>query len=429
MTFFYKVQQYFYDGNLSSYILQKLRLESNKQKLQKKILSATTQENYIAQKKIYKLLRWELKLIFFKKSASIGNIIDILSELIYQSNNSGVNKKKYEQYLNTFSLIPADTLSNNNWQMLGFICNINGLFRLSGICRELGASHTRKKYENNKSIFNLLAMFRLEFDSGNYDRAEKLLAEAQQNSKSNYIKDLHDKFYNYKNINDRQKILNKNQEAFQKQILNKNIVIIAPGLININQEVIDEVNSFDLIIFFNYKGNKIHKDFNLPFMSYYNSEAALVLRDSFDSFSNDLEFSVFKKISNKAQKILVNKMKGKTLDKDLDRLFFVQQPNLLQLLLDDLLPYRTNRIKVLGSNFYLNEKKYFDGYISDNKPNETHTDMWRAFAFHNILSQVNFIRNLHKTGRIELDQACLDVINMDESELLNAYELIYSKFE
>jgi len=55
--------------------------------------------------------------------------------------------------------------------------------------------------------------------------------------------------------------------------------------------------------------------------------------------------------------------------------------------------------------------------------------MWRAFAFHNILSQVNFIRNLHKTGRIELDQACLDVINMDESELLNAYELIYSKFE
>ncbi len=428
MNFFLERKKDFFNENLALYFLQKISYKSNKTKLQKKIFSSVALKSDIGTKKIFKILKWEFKTTAFNVSAITSKNIESLSKLIYQSHNSKIQKNKYELVLNDFKSQSPISLSVNDWHKLGFICNANGLFRLSGICRKKATDFVIKRYENNKNIVSSIAMFKVCLDLGDYTKAEKIIKKAISINKSDYVRYLYENFYNYKNppiI----KPLDHNQTLFNKLINNKKIAIVAPGLVERSEEVIKDINSYDLIVFFTYKGNKIDNRFNIPFISYYNTGAGSKLKDSFKDCVSDLEFSVFKKKSHRYQHELISKGMAKKVDRNLNEFFFVQQPNLLQIVLDDLLMYSAQKIKVFGANFYLNKNIYVEGYLFANTATKELSEMWSAFSYHNILSQVNYVRNLYKINSIELDQACFNVVDMNEEELLTAYESMYSNIE
>lgn len=430
MNFFSKSYKYFLNESLAEYYLQKLCLKSNKTKLQKKIHSCITLDSDKGPKEIFKTLKWEFKTTTFKASDITYRNIERLSVLIYQSNNSGIKKDGYELVINDFLSLSSNSLSVNDWDKLGFICNANGLFKLSGLFRKKATDFVIERYKKKRTIKSLIAMFRVYLDLGNYGQAEKVIEQIKSKNSSNYVSNLYTSFYNYQNNKkDKDTHSDNIKNTFSELIKNKKIAVVAPGLVEIDESVVNDINSYDLIILFNYKGNKMDERFSLPFISYYNSEGGVILKDSFKNFSNDLAFSVFKKISQPYQHELNNKGRAKQVDRDLNEYFFVPQPNLLQIVLDDILIYSPQKIKVFGSNFYLNKNKYYKGYIYSGRSEEKSSDMWRAFAYHNILSQINYVRNMYNINAIELDKACLDAINMSEDELLDTYESIYSNFK
>jgi hypothetical protein len=410
-------QNVFFEDDVVNYIFQKIKLKNKKEKIQSRIENIKKRKGNNGVDEIFKLLHWELNTLTFKHCGIKSEYIKSLSEFIY--GNEKINKDMYESFLNCFYSINPASLSISNWNKISYICNANGLFRLSGICRRKLIDYITERYKGNKKIVSLIAMFKVSIDLGDYKMAGYFINQAIAINKSDYVRYLYEKFYDYEL---RSKVEKSSENIFADLINNKKVVIVAPGLVDINESIIDEINSFDLMILFNYKGKKIDERFNIPFISYYNTDSALKLKPTFNNFFNDLKFAVFKSDKYTIQQDVLEQGRAKYVDRDLSNFFIVNYPNMLQIILDDILMYNAKKIKVFGSNFYLSENIYFDGY---NDP-DVSMNMCRSFAHHNILSQVNYIRNLYKIDVIELDKACLNVINMEESELLDAYERIYS---
>lgn len=421
-----KLETMFFEEKVGDFLLQKIKLKNSKELLLEKISVAIKLNESQGVKEIFNLLNDEFNFVRFKYLGIDAIYIDHLSQLIYKSQNSTILKKEYDSILNDFSSIPPNSLSVCDWDKAVFICNFYGLFKLSGVCRKKAADYITERYECDQKTIHSIAMFKVCLDFGDYEKASEIINKIVSRNDSHYVKYLHDNFFNYK---DKNKVslskLDKNQEKFLELINDKNIAIVAPGLIDINEGIINEINSFDLIIYFNYKGLKIDDRFTIPFLSYYNGESSYNLRSIFESFSDDLVFSVFKSKDLQYKENLVKGGRAKYIDRDLSKLFFSQSPNMLQIILDDILKYNSNKIKVFGVNFYLSDKIYFDGY--NNSLDLANTR--RSLSYHNILSQVNYVRNLYNIGVLELEQSTIDIINMDEVDLLGAFESIYSNIE
>ncbi|MCE7536810.1 hypothetical protein [Aliivibrio fischeri] len=430
MNFFFKLKQQievlFFEERVLDSIFRKIKLKNSKEELQQKILIATKSDTREGKDKIFKLLNYEFNFLKIKQLGLSPKHVKRLSELIYQSHNGKILKEEYKSLLDDFSCLQPVSLSICNWDKIVFICNINGLFKLSGICRQKSIDYVVERYKNDQTIISTIARFKVYLDSGDYEKANLILNKAILISKSRYVRCLHENFYNYGNIPPFKNYeLDKNKKLFSDLIANKKVAIVAPGLVDINEEVINEINSFDLIILFNYKGRKIDDRIIAPFLSYYNGESSFLLSSTFESFVNDLKFVVFKSKDLAYKEELINTGRAKYIDRDLNQFFFSQSPNMLQIILDDILKYKASKVKIFGVNFYLSKNIYFKGY----RDSGDRDVILRGFSYHNMISQINFVRNIYKVGAIELEQSTVDIINMDEADLLGAFESIYSNIE
>lgn len=421
-----KLAKQYLNGTLDNYLLQKILLVDRESRLQKKIAKHAKSSD--TEDKVLKLLVWEFNTIQIKHAGIERSLLKNIAMFICQNRHSFIDIDSYESTLSHLMSVAFDVLSVSDWNKLGFVCNANGLFRLSGICRGKAVELALKRVETDKKIVSLLSAFKAFFDKGDFQQAHILLDQAVSISSADYVQYLKKSFYNYLSPTaEYAYCLDAGGKKYNEMVHGKKVAIVAPGLVDITDAIINEINSFDCIVVFSYKGQKIDKRFNAPNISYYNCGTASMLKDDFDDFVYDLDFVVFKSLDHVYQDELVAQVRAKKREYDLKELFFVHDPNLVQIALDDLLRFNPEKIKVFGSNFYLNEKIYADGY--ELAPLSDADAMWRACANHNVLSQIHFVRNLYNINVIELDDICLKIINMDDSEILACYEKLYSNIK
>ena len=106
----------------------------------------------------------------------------------------------------------------------------------------------------------------------------------------------------------------------------------------------------------------------------------------------------------------------------------------------DVLNFRPKKIKLFNLNFRLAQEAHHEGYKPDSKAHElyvknsgiTYHKLWPrqivttgGFAHHDLLSQLNFTRNLWRNKKVEVDDVCAEVLLMSNKEYLARMEKIY----
>jgi len=195
------------------------------------------------------------------------------------------------------------------------------------------------------------------------------------------------------------------------------------------ENVANEIDSFDVVIRMNYRGQMLLPDYkefgSKVHISYYNSDNARAISGMKEKgFFEDLDYAVFKKIRHDYQYLLVEKKRGRVFFSP-NNCFFIGSANLLQYMLNDLIYFRPVRIKVFKVNFFLAQETYHAGYALDKNNLKNFTWRWTSFAIHDQITQLNYVRNLWKSSQIEVDKACKAVLGLSSAEYMSRMENIY----
>jgi hypothetical protein len=217
-------------------------------------------------------------------------------------------------------------------------------------------------------------------------------------------------------------------KQYDKYLKGKNVAIVGPAFSGYSAG--NEIDSFDVVVRIFYRGKSYlpdpEKQGSKVDVSYYNVKCAEMISEGSDyTFFQDLDYAVFKENKHSYQKKLFDADNGRVLFSP-NRFLLNGSANMIPLVLYDLLNFNINKIKIFNVNLYLTtHNTYFPGYQIEEKSKKNFTPSWYAFAVHNPMTQFNFIKNLWRTGLIDVDQACENVISMSSQEYMNAMEDIY----
>lgn len=218
----------------------------------------------------------------------------------------------------------------------------------------------------------------------------------------------------------------KNDFNFKKYIENKSIAIIGPS--NNEDFNINDLDYYDVIVQPNIFDENNLYDLNKS-ISYYSkfSTSKIILcidQNRFDLF-NKLQFTCVKGRSDKIKKKIKN---SRQFDLKLNLVSGSEQ--LLQYIISDLIKFNPKKIKIFSTDFYLNEKTYNPNY-SGNKVRNTNYLERKAvskfsLSFHDLMSQIKFVKTFEKLGYIEVDDFTKNFVHKNYKELEN---LIISSFK
>jgi hypothetical protein len=203
-------------------------------------------------------------------------------------------------------------------------------------------------------------------------------------------------------------------KQFKKLISGKSIAIVGPK--TMNDKVIQEVNSFDIVIHINYlKNNQNNKVHGLcADISYYNNA-------SWDIASNDVEvFSllnwvVVKDETGKCDRLErgLNIQCRKSFSANLMLLEWI--PGLIQVILYDLIRFNPLSIKLFSADFY------FDGFNYREKYQIISADIddrlyW--LRLHDLVSNFDFVQKMYRLGLFKADNRAREILLLDKVEYL-----------
>jgi hypothetical protein len=178
-------------------------------------------------------------------------------------------------------------------------------------------------------------------------------------------------------------------KSYIERIKQKNIALLVPGILNFNNDLINELKSFDEIIPLNYQF-KNYGNVQLPFrISYYAYEIGLRLLNE-DTYKNDDNLDYYCLLFLDSG---INGHREIIFDK---RPWFIGNPNLVQYTLFDLLVFSPKSIKIYGMNLYLSANPYYLKYSSSKVTP-------KALMIHDLVYNFLFIKNLHHKSMILLD--------------------------
>ncbi len=184
-----------------------------------------------------------------------------------------------------------------------------------------------------------------------------------------------------------------------------------------------EIDTFDVIVRVSYWGAS-----HLPSqdaagsrtdVSYYNEQhGARAVQDAHIGVLSDLRLAVFKDPSQVAR---FSPSRAAFLP---GPCLFDGHPNMIPIMLFDMLHFNPSRIKVFGTNFFLSDRasRYDKSYVGIS----SHSASGRLFALarHDLCSQVNFVRNLVKAGAVEIDEIGARVLDMSNRDYMAAMERV-----
>jgi len=316
----------------------------------------------------------------------------------------------------------------------------NGLFRVSGAARDKAIEAAYQEASDpSANVDCLVQSFKAAIDQSDFEKARGMLHRLRSaRSGGAVVGDL--EMYYYLNTGDTSRLrtltrgnLTKQDAAFAEYIDGKSIAIVGPA--PSGEDAGAEIDSFDVVVRFNYRGSQFLGD-AIEFgtradISYY---AALFTWSmlEFESFAffNDLRFAVFKWLVHGFQKRLLQSQRARVMK--VDTFHFDGGAMAVQRALFDLSRFGPGRVKLFHVNFFLARNFCHTGYAVRNPrgdtPEETVRillDRWRSFAIHGLANQLNFTRNLWKAGLVEADGCGEAVLRLSTAEYLAAMEEVW----
>ncbi len=214
--------------------------------------------------------------------------------------------------------------------------------------------------------------------------------------------------------------------AYLDLIKGKSIAIVGPApCISENQ---DEINSHDIIVRMNYYGLHQHYDKNhnpRTDVSYYNKQLPQIIDAAGrNDFFNDLSFSSFKTINHETQTNLLNSNKGR-LFFQMHNFLFNGSANILQNALFDILCFNPASVKIYNVTFFMSQNAYQKGYQQEKYIKRPPSWRWHSFAGHDLITQINFTRNLWRNRKIDVDDSCKSILELDNYTYMSKMEEIW----
>lgn len=336
--------------------------------------------------------------------------------------------------------LDVSCLPSRRWVLLHCACIHNGLFTAGGVAREnaIEAAY-REASDTRASGESLVQGCKAAIDQGDFESADRFLGRLRSvDPRNSLIRDLQ-KYHclNRGDIHGLQALgtdkLSKQDSSFSEYIKGRSIAVVGPAPSGSN--VGAEIDSFDVVIRFNYRGRQFLPDprefgsrVDVSNYAFGLVKYISTLRNL--AFFDDLRFAVFKGLTHDFQKHLLKAGRGRILNKNY--LLFNGFPMALQHALFDLLHFAPPRLKLFHVNFFLTRTRYHTGYSIAGGHRGTPEDVvssafmrWYSFSLHGIVNQLNFTRNLWKAGLVEADSGCEDVLRLTPAEYLSKMEELY----
>lgn len=326
----------------------------------------------------------------------------------------------YERLCTEIKKLDVSQLNSYSTEMLICIMLTLGLFSAALILRE--------KYEE-QIITNGTALekYSVYFQNGQFEKALDLLEKSEFFRIYKYA---HPRSYNAmkKSILPivHPEMLDVSSK-FAEYLQGKKIYIIGPSD---NGNPIDIAEEERVVIRYAYMGkNNVGGYYStIPTnVSYYNGMHATTVASMNDSvFLTDLTFAVLK---YKLESSFWNNLEGMLPVRYVDKVPYTMQhgvsPNMLQIVLIDLLHFGKLDITVLDNNLYLN-RRYTEGYAS-NQVQKRMDDFAFAnqFAKHDVFCNFKFTRSLFKQGVFSADLRLEEILNMSCEQFAEAMECEY----
>lgn len=356
--------------------------------------------------------------------------INQLADYIHLTRSFYSDTVKQETILFEAKALKPSLLPASLWLLLCRVCQENGQFILGNTFRNKAImnvheiSHSRKA--THKEISHAL---RASLDQCDNDASlhllqklkNKLVSKGKFNAFSRFMEITG--FISSQHVQLEKSYEDVNDTSYSNLITGRSIAVLGPAPSEINLEEV--YKHYDVVVKLNYKGHNHFSSFSKSsqqtLVSYYNSENALKVHDDNNfQFFNDLRFSCYRVIKHDFQKNLSKQKKARVMYSP-NYFLFNGQAQLVQNTVYDLLFFEPKKIKLFNINFFTSKTPYRQNYsINDERKDR----LWRfqSFANHDLISQLNFVRNLFKNNRIEVDDECLEVIKMTDQKYLAVIE-------
>jgi hypothetical protein len=236
------------------------------------------------------------------------------------------------------------------------------------------------------------------------------------------------KFGSIKNIS---KLSNS---RYSKLIKDKNIAVVGPAPYNKSRPLLGkEIDSFDLVIRFNYLGKELKdKSFGSKTdISYYNGNTINKINSMNNiNFLSDLKFINFKPTLIRYQIDFNHNNKIRNLSNM--KFMFNGYPNLLQIVLWDLLHFDPGRVKIFHNNLFHTNNAYRKGYEFDGSEYDI-SDKKNVFfqscirTGHDLISQFKFTKKLWEKDLVSVDEELFQVLSLTDYEYIEGLEKFHVK--
>ena len=341
----------------------------------------------------------------------------------------------HNEVLQKIKALPVELLSCDKWKDLCYISIYNGLFQVGFVARGKAVEQAYNKAKHDRVNLNdLINAFKGALDQGDYKLAGKFLSKIEEKSIEKVQFDGLKLFYQLmkgeKNNASKQMEQSYTEQdyLFANYLRGKSVAIVGPA--PTKEDLASEIDLFGVVIRLNYRGNEYlpnPKQFGAKLnVSYYNGErAAAISKGKSYTFFENIDYAVFKSIKFDFQESLINEGKGRK-NFSANDYNFIGTSNMIQNVLADLQFFNPSKIKLFKINLFLSKVMHHEGYQLNNLDNGP-LRFWKNLAVHDPITQFNFTKNLWKSGQIEVDKSCEDVLRFSPEEYMQKLEKIYVK--
>jgi len=385
-----------------------------------------------------------LETIFNKKLRNLPQkykfyLKNFLIKLAHLDINESQYNKNQKELIKKTNNINTNLLNLKEWLDLQYLSIRFGLFQASKTFRQKAIKKVYIDFKSNNNLPVIINAFNASIDCSDFEIALHLLEIAKNTHSSNTYERMLFYFSLFKSNFDKiippAQDFDKVCQKYLRYISGRSIAIVGPA--PTDEENGTEIDSYDIVIRSGYKGKKyqpVANKFGLRTdVSYYgagNFRYYIVDRNS--EFLGDIDWANFKTKKYKKHVAEIYKKRCRCFIKN--HFYFCGSPTMIQNIVFDILHFNPKKIKLFNLNFNLATITHYKTYHPEkNKLKKSvYSKLWTnqhgstgGFAHHDLLSQLNFTRNLWKSGNVEVDNKCEQVLRMSNNEFLEEMERIY----
>ncbi|MEL7035976.1 MAG: tetratricopeptide repeat protein [Cyanobacteria bacterium J06592_8] len=365
---------------------------------------------------------------------SIIKSVDAIRE-----NPTNSSEELSEHIQNQIRTINADVLSVSEWLSFYDVLNWNGFFKWGLVARQKGiqqAYHQGDTQSNKTENLKIAAMAAI--DRADFKAADKYIDKL---SATNFNRQELAELRAYKclqegDIQGFRKLWPHEAKSvdvrFQEYIQGKSVAIVGPAPTGVADG--EEIDSFDVVIRFNYRGLDSmpdpHEYGTKTNISLYNAHTIryLITQNKL-GFLSKLDFCLIRRPRYDLNSLGLDKNKIRIIYESDSVLY--KSLNGLPAVLFDVLLQGVGKVKLFKSNFYLTSQHHSQTYRGRNDADFAGFPLRKiqpVVANHDLISQISFTRNLWKAGLISVDEQCARILKFSDEDYSFEMEKLFPNF-